>query len=67
MLAKSHHIEQRLDSAVLQDARDFVTLEVEREGFHEYYPSATPFQLWACPCPPENSHERAIIALRLRS
>lgn len=47
MEAKFRPTEQRLDTAVLQDARDFAALEGEWAELYEHCPSATPFQSWA--------------------
>ncbi len=36
--------QQRLDAAVLRDARDFASLQEEWDELYESCPSATPFQ-----------------------
>ena len=45
--AKPRPTQQRLDTAVLTDARDFAALEEEWAELYEACPSATPFQSWA--------------------
>ena len=47
MQAKPRSTQQRLDTAVLTDARDFAALEEEWAELYEACPSATPFQSWA--------------------
>ena len=47
MKTRSLLTQQRLDTAVLTDARDFAALEEEWAQLYEDCPSATPFQSWA--------------------
>jgi CelD/BcsL family acetyltransferase involved in cellulose biosynthesis len=45
--AKSRPTEQRLDTAILRDARDFAALEEEWDDLYCHSLLATPFQSWA--------------------
>jgi CelD/BcsL family acetyltransferase involved in cellulose biosynthesis len=47
MKAKPRHTRQGLDTAILRDAADFVSLEREWDDLYHHSPRATPFQSWA--------------------